>query len=145
MTDLMDRAASNPLAKGLDPSLVGARKVAVVIASLGTEAGARVLGHFAPQEVMAIIREIKDLQNVPSEEARTLFARLQSDSVRLRSLRKAPPANLVERVMASLPKRRSSRARSASTVADAHRVAARAPRPRTAAPHGSDRRRARRR
>jgi hypothetical protein len=39
-----------------------------------------------------------------SEEARTLFARLQLDSVRLRSLRKAPPANLVERVMASLPK-----------------------------------------
>ena len=39
-----------------------------------------------------------------SDEARTVFARLQSDSIRLKNLRKAPPANLVSRVMANLPK-----------------------------------------
>lgn len=81
MTDLMDKAAgASALARGLDPSLVGARKVAVVIASLGTEAGARVLGHFSPQEVMAIIREIKDLQNVPSDEAKTLMSQLRDEA-----------------------------------------------------------------
>jgi hypothetical protein len=38
-----------------------------------------------------------------SEDARSVFARLQSDSIRLRSLRKAPPADLVQRIMAKLP------------------------------------------
>lgn len=79
MTDTMERQTAMA-AKLADPSLVGARKVAVVIASLGTEAGARVLGHFAPQEVMAIIREVKDLQNVPPDEVRTLLTRLREEA-----------------------------------------------------------------
>lgn len=79
MTDVMERQTAMA-AKLADPALVGARKVAVVIASLGTEAGARVLGHFAPQEVMAIIREVKDLQNVPPDEVRTLMTRLREEA-----------------------------------------------------------------
>jgi flagellar motor switch protein FliG len=79
MTDLMERPGG-AAARLTDPSLVGARKVAVVIASLGTEAGARVLGQFSPQEVMAIIREIKDLQNVPQDEARDLLGRLRQEA-----------------------------------------------------------------
>jgi flagellar motor switch protein FliG len=79
MTDLMDRTGA-AAARFADPSLVGARKVAVVIASLGTEAGARVLAQFAPQEVMAIIREVKDLQSVPQDEVRTLLGRLREEA-----------------------------------------------------------------
>ncbi|MFO0801850.1 MAG: hypothetical protein U0791_01820 [Gemmataceae bacterium] len=56
-------------------------------------------GELSPAEQWTVHRLLCE-----SEEARTLFARLQSDSARLKSLRKAPPANLVERVMASLPK-----------------------------------------
>lgn len=38
-----------------------------------------------------------------SAEARTLFARLQSDSIRLKDLSQVPPANLVARVLSKLP------------------------------------------
>ena len=79
MTDLMERNGANS-GRVADPSLAGARKVAVVIASLGTEAGARVLGHFSPPEVMAIIREVKDLQSVPPDEVKLLLIRLREEA-----------------------------------------------------------------
>lgn len=56
-------------------------------------------GELSPAEQWKVHRLLCE-----SEAARTLFARLQSDSVRIKSLRRTPPANLVERVMANLPK-----------------------------------------
>ena len=59
---------------------------------------AAVDGEATPAEQWYVHRMLSD-----SVEARTLFARLQSDSIRLKNLRKAAPANLVARVMAKLP------------------------------------------
>ena len=59
---------------------------------------AAVDGEATPSEQWYVHRMLSD-----SVEARTLFARLQSDSIRLKNLRKAAPANLVARVMAKLP------------------------------------------
>ena len=56
-------------------------------------------GELSPAEQGAVQRLLCE-----SEEARSLFARLQSDSIRLKNLSKLPPANLVERVLAKLPK-----------------------------------------
>jgi flagellar motor switch protein FliG len=80
MPDLMERRS--PASGGSsDPAFAGARKVAVVIAALGTETGARVLGHFSPQEVEAIIVEVKNLASVPPEEVRALLGRLRDEAV----------------------------------------------------------------
>jgi hypothetical protein len=38
-----------------------------------------------------------------SEEARTIFSQMQSDSIRLKALSKAPPADLVSRILSRLP------------------------------------------
>jgi len=78
---MMDRVAT--MAKQNDgPSFFpGAHRVAVVIASLGTEVGARILGHFAPHEVEAIIREVKDLNTVPIEEVKSLLTRFRDEAV----------------------------------------------------------------
>ena len=59
---------------------------------------AAVDGEATPAEQWYVHRMLSD-----SVEARTLFARLQSDSIRLKNLRKPAPANLVARVMAKLP------------------------------------------
>lgn len=59
---------------------------------------AAVDGELSPPEQWYVHRLLTD-----SVEARTLFARLQSDSIRVTSLRKPPPANLVARVMSKLP------------------------------------------
>jgi flagellar motor switch protein FliG len=81
MPDLMDKRSPASAGSALDPAFAGARKVAVVIAALGTEAGARVLGHFSPQEVEAIIVEVKNLQSVPPEEVRGLLGQLRDQAV----------------------------------------------------------------
>jgi flagellar motor switch protein FliG len=65
-----------------DPSsFPGARKVALVITALGTEAGARVLANFSPPEVQAIIREVRDLQGVSMDEASGLLGQLRDEAV----------------------------------------------------------------
>jgi flagellar motor switch protein FliG len=67
---------------GFDPSVFpGARKVALVITALGTESGARVLAHFSPPEVEAIIREVKDLAGVSVDEASVLLGQLRDEAV----------------------------------------------------------------
>jgi flagellar motor switch protein FliG len=69
------------MAPQFDPlAYPGARKVAVVITALGTEAGARVLAQFSPGEVEAIIREVKDLNRVPAGEVTGLLGQLRSEA-----------------------------------------------------------------
>jgi flagellar motor switch protein FliG len=59
----------------------GARNVAIVVASLGTDAGGKVLAHFSAPEVEAIIREVKDMANVPISEVKDVVGRLRDEAV----------------------------------------------------------------
>ena len=81
---------------------------------------AAVDGEATPSEQWYVHRMLSD-----SVEARTLFARLQSDSIRLKNLRKAAPANLVARVMSKLPHAASWVAPCFQPVQRGHRLEAR--------------------
>ncbi len=59
----------------------GARRVAIVVASLGTELGGKVLAHFSAPEVEAIIREVKDMPNVPISEVKEVVGRLRDEAI----------------------------------------------------------------
>jgi flagellar motor switch protein FliG len=59
----------------------GARRVAIVVASLGTEFGAKVLSHFSVPEVEAIVREVKDMPRVPIGEVRNVVSRLREEAL----------------------------------------------------------------
>jgi flagellar motor switch protein FliG len=58
----------------------GARTVAIVVASLGTELGGKVLSNFSTPEVEAIIREVKDMPRVPLAEVKALMERLRDEA-----------------------------------------------------------------
>jgi flagellar motor switch protein FliG len=59
----------------------GARRVAIVVASLGTEMGAKVLSHFSAPEVEAIVREVKDMPRVPLAQVKEVVTRLRDEAV----------------------------------------------------------------
>ena len=65
----------------LDGGFPGARSVAIVVASLGTEFGAKVLSHFSVPEVEAIVREVKDMPRVPMSEVKDIVGRLRDEAV----------------------------------------------------------------
>ena len=58
----------------------GARTVAIVVASLGTELGGKVLSNFSTPEVEAIIKEVKDMPRVPLAEVKALMERLRDEA-----------------------------------------------------------------
>lgn len=58
----------------------GARRVAIVVASLGTEFGAKVLSHFSVPEVEAIVREVKDMPRIPLSEVKDIVGRLRDEA-----------------------------------------------------------------
>ena len=58
----------------------GARTVAIIVATLGAEAGGTVLSMFSESEVEAIVREVKDMPNVPVAEVRELMGRLRDEA-----------------------------------------------------------------
>lgn len=82
-TVLLEReeAAVPAAPAGLGPDTPGVRSVAVVIAALGTELGAKVLAHFAAPEVEAIIREVKDMPNVGIEDVRSVLERFRDEAL----------------------------------------------------------------
>ncbi len=69
------------VAYDFDNPFPGARQVAVIIAALGNEVGSKVLAHFSQPEVEAIIREVKDLDQVPAGEVSALLERLRDEAV----------------------------------------------------------------
>ncbi|MCU1393263.1 MAG: fliG [Ilumatobacteraceae bacterium] len=64
-----------------DSGFPGARNVAIVVASLGNEFGAKVLSHFSVPEVEAIVREVKDMPRIPMTEVKELVGRLRDEAV----------------------------------------------------------------
>lgn len=64
-----------------DSGFPGARLVAIVVAALGADAGARLLSQFSAPEVEAIVREVKDMPRVPISEVRTVISRLRDEAI----------------------------------------------------------------
>ncbi len=77
-TALLER--EEPTATIGSPGFPGARSVALVIASLGTELGAKVLSHFSAPEVEAIIREVKDMPAVAISDVRSVLGRFRDEA-----------------------------------------------------------------
>lgn len=73
-----DEATPSPRSSGEVP---GVRAVAVVIASLGTDLGAKVLANFPAHEVEAIIREINDMPRVDVGDVRQVLERFRDEAL----------------------------------------------------------------
>ena len=54
--------------------------MAIIVATLGAEAGGTVLSMFSESEVEAIVREVKDMPSVPLSEVRELMSRLRDEA-----------------------------------------------------------------
>ncbi|MCU1397444.1 MAG: flagellar motor switch protein FliG [Acidimicrobiales bacterium] len=81
-SDEVDAApVQKPTSHLLDGGFPGARSVAIVVASLGNELGAKVLSHFSVPEVEAIVREVKDMPRIPMSEVKDLVGRLRDEAV----------------------------------------------------------------
>lgn len=80
-TALLDREDQGAASPAIGPNFPGVRSVAVVIAALGTDLGAKVLAHFPAPEVEAIIREVKDMPNVRIEDVRSVLERLRDEAL----------------------------------------------------------------
>ena len=81
-------AATAPAANGrpatpatASPGFPGARTVALVVAAVGADAGAKLLSHFSAPEVEAIVREVKDLPRVPLSEVVQVTSRLRDEAL----------------------------------------------------------------
>ena len=66
------------------PGFPGARTVALVVAAVGADAGAKLLSHFSAPEVEAIVREVKDMPRVPLSEVVKVTTRLRDEALAAR-------------------------------------------------------------
>jgi flagellar motor switch protein FliG len=80
-TNIEQRPQNTPPRPSDGESFPGAKLVAIVIAALGTDLGAKVMSHFSLPEVEAIIREVKDLPRIPIKDVSQLLARLRDEAL----------------------------------------------------------------